>query len=103
MTDARPGFTTSARVPNDFELAEQISIVIDHWWENSGIDKTIVDVLDDSMTLDIGILKVVWNPDLHNNIGDVEIRLLDPRDLWVGKSARDFDKIVIGCRTVVNL
>ena len=83
LTDARPGFNVQAREPSDFDFAETFSTLIEYWWDKTGMDHTLIEVIHDSMLYDAGILKVTWDNDAEDGIGDVLVERIDPRDIYV--------------------
>lgn len=99
MTDQRPGFAIQARDPSDFGFAQIMGTLIENWWDKSSMDHTLIEALFDSMVYDAGILKVTWNPDLEDGIGDVLVERVDPRDIYVPEGAVDFEK---GCGWVIQ-
>jgi hypothetical protein len=92
LTDQRPGFNVIAAEPSDFRFAQIMSMLVEHWWDNSSMDHTLLEVLWDSMLYDAGILKITWDPDLEDGIGDVSVERIDPRDIYVPEGCQDFTK-----------
>lgn len=92
ITDRDPGFGVLGRDPTDYEFAKEVGELIDVFWDNSSMQHTLAEVIFDSMLLDAGILKVVWDPDLEDGIGDVKVERIDPRDIYVPQGATDFTK-----------
>lgn len=99
LTDARPGFNVLPEEPTDFEFAKALGMVTESWWLNSDMDQTLVETIMDSMIYDAGIMKVMWDPDLLNGIGDIRVDVIDPRDIYLPPTARDFNK---GCTYVIQ-
>jgi len=101
MTDSRPKFTVLPREPQDWDFAQMMSKVIEDWWSRSGMDLSMVDYITDSMILSAAIGKITWDSDAMDGLGDVKCELVDPRDIYVNKEARDFtqDK---NCRWVIQ-
>jgi len=92
LTDTSPGFNVEPTEPDDFAFAEVLSKVAEAWWTKRDMDMELVGVLTDALELDGGILKVTWNPELEEGIGDVDARIVDPRDILVPNDARDINK-----------
>lgn len=92
LTDARPGFNVLPEEPTDFPFAEILSEATQSWWDRSGMDHTLIEVLMDSFIYDAGIMKVAWNQDLLEGIGDIDCKIIDPRNIYIPYEARDFDK-----------
>lgn len=92
LTDNRPGFNVIAAEPTDFKFAQTMSMLIENWWDNSTMDHTMLEVLFDSMLYDAGILKVTWDPDLQDGIGDVCVERINPKDIYVPEGCTDFTK-----------
>lgn len=92
LTDARPGFGVLPKDPTDYQFAENLSRVVEAVWEAREADHTLVEVLMDSQILSAGVIKVPWNVDLEDGLGDVDYQVVDPDDIFVPKQAVDFDK-----------
>lgn len=92
LTDQRPGFNPMAREPSDYEFANCMATLIENWWDNSSMDHTLIESIFDSMLYDCGVLKVTWNNDLEDGIGDVQVERVDPRDIYVPHGCQDFKK-----------
>lgn len=92
LTDQRPGFNPMARDPSDFEFANCMATLIENWWDNSSMDHTLIETIFDCMLFDCGVLKVTWNNDLEDGIGDVQVERVDPRDIYVPRGCQDFTK-----------
>jgi len=101
LTDLSPSFSVEPREPSDFEFADVISKVIKDWWHRNGLDQTLVSTLKDMLTLGTGIQKVVWNSELNDGTGEVEVKQINPEDIWVNDEATDFGQEK-GCRWVVE-
>jgi hypothetical protein len=56
------------------------------------MDETIIEVLMDSQIVDAGFLKVTFDTDLMDGIGDIRVDVISPEDIYIPKGARDFDK-----------
>jgi hypothetical protein len=52
------------------------------------------------MIYDAGIVKITWDKELLDGIGDVKWDVIDPRDIYIPPQARDFDK---DCPWVIQL
>jgi len=100
LTDTRPGFNVLPEEPNDFNFAELLEKTTQSWWEKRGMDHTLIEVLTDECIYDAGILKVIWNEELMQGIGDIDCKVIDPRNILVPHDARDFDK---QCSWVIEL
>lgn len=92
LTDARPGFNVLPQDPTDFDFADTMSKNTESWWDNYSLDQTVIEWIMDSMIYDAGIIKVTWDGELQDGIGDVFVDPIDPRDIYVPPEARDFNK-----------
>lgn len=92
LTDQRPGFGVMARDPTDYEFANVMGELIDNWWDNSSMDHTLIESIFTSMLYDSGILKVTWDEEAQDGLGDVAVENVDPRDIYVPDGSRDFNK-----------
>jgi hypothetical protein len=100
MTDTQPGIDVLPQEPRDFAFADVLSKVNRSWWNRRSMPITVVEVLTDCCVYDIGVIKVVWNPDLEGGRGDAECVVLDPNNVFVLDNTSDFNK---NCPVVVEL
>jgi hypothetical protein len=99
MTDTSPGFDVIAKRPQDYQFSETLSKTIHDWWNKRSMDSLIPNVLKDSMVVDVGIAKVVWDEKLENGLGDIQVTRISPDDVWVNPGSNDFD---INCDYVIE-
>lgn len=92
LTDTSPGFDVIAKSPQDYQFSDTLSKSIRDWWNRRSMDHVVVSVLKDSLIYDYGVLKVVWDENLENGIGDINCFCLDPKDVWASPDAYDFDQ-----------
>lgn len=92
MTDAQPGFSIAPADPSDYDFADLMAKLTESWWVRRGVNHTLVETLTVQSIYDIGIQKVVWNPELENGSGDADVIDIDPQKVFVKKSTIDFDK-----------
>jgi len=100
LTDQRPGFNPEPKDPTDYEFAKCVATLIETWWDNTAMDHTLIEAIFMSMLYDCGILKVTWDPDLEDGIGDVNVESIDPRDIYIPRGAQDFTK---NCGWVIQM
>lgn len=91
LTDTSPGFDVGAREPSDYKFSDVLSKAIKTWWERSGMDHTIVEVIMDALMYDAGILKCVWDSEAEEGLGDIRCMAIDPKCIYVPRDAEDFD------------
>jgi hypothetical protein len=99
LTDSNPGFNVLPRDPTDIKFTQMLSDSLDSLWDRRGMPTRIVEVLMDQSILDNGVLKVLWNADLEDGHGDIDIEVKDPENIWVNKGAIDFDR---ECKYVIE-
>lgn len=94
LTDQRPGFAVMAKEPTDFDFAKIMGDLIEAWWDKPEVsmDHVLVEVIFDSMLYDAGILKITWDTEAEDGIGDVTVERVDPNDIYVPEGAVDFQK-----------
>ena len=92
LTDTSPSFGIVARDPADYEYAELMTDVIAVWWSRRTLNHVVVECLMDAMVTDVGILKVIWDQDADDGLGDVDIIVCDPRRVYVPGNAVDFER-----------
>ena len=92
MTDAKPGFTVIPKTAKDMEFTEMLSESVDYLWQNQDMLVKMVEVITDMCIIDASILKVTWNSDLQDGLGDVDIEPIDLSKIWVNKECIDFDR-----------
>jgi hypothetical protein len=92
LTDNRPGFSVLPREPGDFDFASMVGELVGTWWDNNSMDHTMVESLMDSMILDAAILKITWDPAKEDGVGDINVEVVNPFDVYVPYGAVDFGK-----------
>ena len=92
MTDTSPSFGIMGNEPKDMPFAELLTNVIKVWWDRRSMNHVLVEGLMDALVTDVGILKVVWDPDQDAGLGDIDVVVVDPKRLYVPKGASDFDR-----------
>lgn len=92
LTDNRPGFSILPREPGDFDFASMLAELVDNWWDNNSMDQVMVEALMDSMILDAAILKTTWDPSKEDGVGDINVEVVNPFDIYVPYGATDFNK-----------
>lgn len=92
MTDTSPSFGVLARDPADFKFSELMTDVLRVWWSRRSMNHVLVETMMDCLITDIGILKVTWDPDADDGVGDVMVTGCDPKNIYVPEQAEDFDR-----------
>lgn len=92
MTDTSPSFGVIARDYKDYKFAELLTDVLSVWWKRRSMNHVLTESIMDSLVTDVGIMKVVYNEDLDDSLGDVEVIVCDPKRVFVPKNAVDFDR-----------
>ena len=92
LTDTSPSFGIVAHDPADFKFAELMSQVLKVWWDRRSMNHSLIECLMDSLITDVGIMKVTWNDQLNDGLGDVDVTVVDPKRIYVAENTIDFDK-----------
>ena len=99
LTDLNPSFEALPDEPNDFKLALIFSDILEDFWRKHDMQIKLVEWVTDSLVIDSGIAKTVWNPELNSGIGDPECRVINPAMMWANFEATGFKKSQ-GCKVV---
>lgn len=92
LTDAIPGFQPLPKRPEDVDFVNMLGDQVTSIWERQEMPIKIVEFLQDSQIYDVGVLKVTWNPELEDGLGDVDITIKDPRNILVNPEASGFTR-----------
>lgn len=94
LTDAKPGINVVPAEPNDFEFAKTLQTLVEIWWDKPEVSMshTLLEPLMDMSIFDAGVLKIFWDETAENNKGDVRVKSISPKNIFVNKEAKDFDK-----------
>lgn len=92
LTDTSPSFGVLAGEPRDMPFAELITQALKVWWDRRSMNHVVVESIMDALVTDVGVLKVVWDPELDSGLGDVDVSVVDPRRLYVPPDANDFGR-----------
>lgn len=90
LTDTSPGFNTIAKNPQDWEFSQTISKCVQDWWSREAMDLVLTEAIKDSLKSDYGCIKVVWDEEKENGLGEVSCKIVDPENIWVNKGATSF-------------
>ena len=102
LTDAKPGLNVAPTEPTDYAFSKTLQKLIEVWWEKPEVSMqhTLVEVLMDQSIYDAGILKVYYDPKAEHEMGDIRVKSVSPKNIYVNKEAIDFDK---NCHTVIEV
>ena len=90
LTDSRPGFNvTPTDDPGDLEFSQLLAEVVDAWWDKTGMQEKLIHPLVDAKVFDAGFLKVMWDSEAMEGIGDIEAKVVSPWDIVAPYDARD--------------
>lgn len=79
LTDHDPMFSASPVEPNDFQLAERVSLAYDHWWRLNSMKTTLSLAIKDSRKFGIGWLYLYYDEDIK----DCRSKVIHPENLLV--------------------
>jgi hypothetical protein len=100
LTDTSPSFSLVGRDPSDYDFGEVMSKCVTAWWNRRSMDNVIVEACIDLCQYRFSVAKILWNDDLETGEGDVEVTVIDPRNVLFPDFAEDFNK---KCPWVVHL
>lgn len=94
LTDAKPGINITATEPNDFEFSKTLQKILESWWDKPEVSMqhTLIEVIMDQSIYDAGICKVYYDMNADNGMGDVRVKSIDPKNIYINPEAVDFDK-----------
>lgn len=101
LTDNKPGFDILPNEPADFEFADILSKATQFWWEKYQNDSVVIDVLMDAMVADVGVYKMVWDEELEGGAGDINMKAVNPKDIFLNRDAISFRR-EDGCNWVIH-
>jgi len=92
MTDAKPKFGIIPEEPGDIDFTEMVGENIEALWDRQSMPIKMVEIITEMCIRDASVLKVPWNSDLQDGLGDIEYEPIDITKLWVNKECIDFDR-----------
>jgi len=99
MTDRSPSFGLIARDPADFAFADLMTQVLEVWWKRREMNQVIVEVLMDALICSAGVMKVTWDENVDDGVGDVVVTPVDPKRIFVPDESSDFQR---NCSWVIH-
>ncbi len=92
MTDRRPSFAVRGQTPQDFGFGEQMEKNVQWTWNKIGADKRVKEAIYDAVAVSgSSVFKVDWDAGALNGIGNIRLRVCDPRGIWPDPNCSDFD------------
>lgn len=91
MTDTSPSIDTIPQDPSDYRFSEIMSKTIKSWWNRNSVSMTLLESIMDALKYGVGFLKLVWDADAENGLGDMKALAIDPRNVYVPDGAVDIN------------
>lgn len=98
MLDQRPIFNAvpqaspfSPHAAWQSQLALDMETALHAAWHTNGFNPQIALALWDAGLYGTGILKIVWDPNLHNGLGDISLRRVDPFTFYPDPNATSLE------------
>lgn len=91
-TDSKPGFNVGPRKPKDYVFATKLSKLVESLWKRLSMQMRMAETIQEAMTVGTGVMSILWNNDLDNGNGDVDIEVIDPDNIIVPDGSLDFDR-----------
>lgn len=94
LTDAKPGINVTATEPNDIEFSKTLQKILESWWDKPEVSMqhTLLEILMDQSIYDAGIAKIYYDPNAANGMGDIRVKSINPKYIYINLEAVDFDK-----------
>lgn len=89
MTDAAPQINVVAAKPDSADLAEVHGQIVKKIWVDQDMDLKLPETLKNTLKYGTGFLKVWWDPNASDGLGDVSISVVDPRHVFPSPGAKD--------------
>ena len=92
ITDREPSIDVSPLDPSDYAFSETINELVGVWWNRGNMNMVLSDIVFDTLIYPYGVAKICWDQDLYNGLGEVHMKRVDPKSIWVSDGALDFNK-----------
>ena len=89
MTDSAPQITVVPASSHSMHNAEIISEIVKRIWSSNDMDLELPMVMKNSLKYGTGFVKVWWDPNAKNGLGDVAISCVDPRHIFPSPGAKN--------------
>lgn len=95
MTDTHPEtLVLPRRSRRDSKLAEMLSSILKHLWYNNEMqEKQLGELLLHVLKYGTGITKTIWNPDLWDELGDVQYSVVHPMNFFPDPRAYEIEQM----------
>ncbi|HRZ15362.1 MAG TPA: hypothetical protein P5110_07635 [Candidatus Omnitrophota bacterium] len=91
LTDNRPNVSVLPQEPSDYMFSQIVQEIVDWNWEDKNLDIRLPWALLESLIYGNGFMKVGYDPNAKDGVGDIRITVPDPFYVYVNKEATDFD------------
>ena len=91
LTDSRPNIEALPENPSDFDFAKILTQLLTASWERNTWGQVVVEAIIDSAIYGSAISEQIWNPDLHNGLGDFEFQTVDPFYFYPSPGSTDIN------------
>lgn len=91
LTDNRPKIVVLPRTPTDTRVADLLTKLLDYLWDRNRMNVRLTLAVKNMLIVGNGFLKVGWNPDADDGLGELEIYTVDPRHIFVAPYATEID------------
>ena len=87
ITDNRPQIAVIPREPDDEQIADVISKVIEWLWEYCDLDQLLPATMLNTLIFGNGFWKIMWDPNARGGAGDITVVNVDPVNIFFNPEA----------------
>lgn len=91
LTDSRPQISVVPFEPDDVNISNVLTQIVDMLWEFNQMDTKLPKVMKNTLIFGNGFVKVDWDASARNGLGEIRITNIDPEYLVVDPEATDTD------------
>lgn len=89
LTSNEPRWLSTAKENSDVRVGAIVSDLMEHVWFQSQGRRELKRVIRDYYTISMGALQVYWDPSYQGGLGEIFIRSIDPRYVYVSPDTDD--------------
>jgi hypothetical protein len=91
LLDGDPVILTEPQTEEDRDASEKINLILKNIWNKLRLKAEYTQSIRDSLKLGTGLIRVGWDSDALNGMGEISAKSVDPYDVFVDPNATSFD------------
>jgi hypothetical protein len=91
LLDGDPVILTEPQTEDDKDSSEKLNLILKNLWNKLRLKAEYTQSIRDALKLGTGAIRVGWDSDAYNGMGEITAKSIDPFDVFVDPNATSFD------------